>query len=193
MKFFFAVMVSLAVHLVLIMAVMPSSALKTMEAGRSTESEIAKRYADGINRVLPMDTGTTASLEGVLARIDGEDWTRQSFPDTFLAAAKEAGLPAKEVELVPALDSDRSKQGRLDIIVKTEWPEERDVSDLLIYGFLAGEGTLKSNFSSHRLWVYLDAGDEGSGRAAFETMDCRYFRNGKTSPSGFLYNSTWSE
>ena len=59
-------------------------------------------------------------------------------------------------------------------------PYEFDVdrASTATMAYLIGEGTLKSDFGSHRLWMHLEA-DDGAGQVALETMDCRLYRAGK--------------
>ena len=62
---------------------------------------------------------------------------------------------------------------------------------MLQLAYIVGEGTLKSDFGSHRLWLQLDA-DGDSGRVAFETMDCRLYRAEKLSASDLLHRGEWA-
>lgn len=191
-KFAQCVAISLVAHLLFVMIAMPDQPLFGGFGGDEApeQSGISLRYASAQNRATPLSLAQLEALEGVAAGVPKGAWGQERLPDTMLAAAQKMKLPVTDVKLVRALDAERSRQGRFDILVDLDWDKGRDAADFLVLAFLAGEGTLKSNFSSHRLWVELNA-DDGSGRTAFETMDCRYFRSGKLVAADLLSLAVW--
>jgi hypothetical protein len=192
-KFAQCVAISLVAHMAFVMLAMPDKPIfGSGDDAVAEQSGIALRYSSALNRATPLALTQLERLEQVAAEVAPGGWAEKKLPDTMLEVAHLLQLPVTDVKLVRALDAERSRQGRFDILVELEWEESRDAADLLMLAFLAGEGTLKSNFSSHRLWVQLSNGD-GTGSAAYETMDCRYYRAGKITASDLLFNSVWQE
>lgn len=185
--FFLCVAVSVAAHLGFAWLATPR-AERPAEAARPTA--LAERFAQAVNRATDLDARQKSRLTAVLERVPARNWSLGEMGHTLQWAAKDLGFPVKESDVVRALDAQRSREGRWDVRVWLDWGEGRDAADLLALAFLAGEGTLKSDFGSHRLWVHLSAPD-GAGRVAFETMDCRLYRAGTLAATDLLHRGTW--
>ncbi len=179
------VVVSLAIHAVLAWVVLPSGSREKAEVGG-----VAERFAQAVNAATDLDLRTRARVRDALDKLPATAWKLGEMADTIQWQASEMGLPVRDCDVVRALDTERSREGRWDIRVWLDWDPDRTVADLLMLAFLVGEGTLKSDFGSHRLWVHLQAGD-GTGRVAFQTMDCRLYRAGKLPASDLLHRAAW--
>ena len=155
-------------------------------------SRLAEHFARAVNAATEIDDGQRARLESALAEIPDEGWGRELMVDTLQWLGDGAGVRVDDADVVRALDAERSREGRWDIRVWMEWRQDRSAADLLLLAYLIGEGTLKSDFGSHRLWLHLE-GEEGSGRVALETMDCRLYRAGKLGAADLLHRSQWVE
>ena len=153
---------------------------------------LAERFGQAVNAATGLDARERARLEEILARIESKRWGRSEMSETLQWAASDLGLAVRDSEVVPALEPERAQEGRWDIRTRLQWGPERGASDLLALSFLVGEGTLKSDFGSHRFWVELEARD-GAGRIAFETMDCRLYRAGRLPASDLLHRAAWNE
>jgi len=188
--FFLCVGVSLAAHAAFVWLALPGGGETEREPAQVTV--LAERFARAVNATTGLDGRQKARLEAVLTRLDATRWGMGEFAQTMQWAATDLGFPVRDCDVVRALDPERSREGRWDVRVWLGWGEERDAADLLVLAFLAGEGTLKSDFGSHRLWVQLEAPD-GAGRVAFETMDCRLYRAGKLSEADLLHRAAWVE
>jgi len=188
--FLLCVAVSLAAHLAFVWFALPGGAAPEHEPERATA--LAERFARAVNAATDLDGRQKARLEAVLTRLEPGRWGAGEFAQTLQWAANDLGFPVRDCDRVRALDPERSREGRWDLQVWLEWGEDRDAADFLMLAFLAGEGTLKSDFGSHRLWVHLEAPD-GSGRVAFETMDCRLYRAGKLAAADLLHRAAWVE
>ena len=188
-KFFLAcVAVSAAVH-VLVAAPLVS----WRPSGRVEKTAaLGERFARAVNAVTDLDSRQRARLDGALGRLDASRWSLAELPESLQWAGAQFGVAVRDSDVVRALDAERSREGRWDVRVWLDWGEGRDALDLLAVAYLAGEATLKSDFGSHRLWIHLE-GPDGSGRVAFETMDCRLYRAGKLSAADLLHRSSWAE
>ncbi len=187
--FLLCVAASFAAHLAFVWFASPRPE-RPAESARATP--LAERYARAVNRATDLDARQKARLDAVMERVPAKNWALGELGHTLQWAAKDLGFPVKDSDVVRALEPERSREGRWDVRVWLEWGEGREAMDLLALAYLAGEATLKSDFGSHRLWVHLEAPD-GSGRAAFETMDCRLYRAGKLAAADLLHRSAWSE
>lgn len=188
--FLLCLLSSAAVHLLVAWFAVGGRAAADADAERTTR--LAERYAQAVNASTGLDTRQRARLEELVSKVRDGGWNRGEMAATLQWAAADLGLPVRDSDVVRALDPDRSREGRWDIRIWLTWDEGRDASDLLTLVFLVGEGTLQSNFGSHRLWLHLEAPD-GSGRVALETMDCRLYRAGKLSASDLLHRARWVE
>jgi hypothetical protein len=153
---------------------------------------LAERFSRAVNAATDLEARERAQLEQVLAKIEPKRWSRGEMSETLQWAASDLGLAVRDCDVIPSLDPERSQEGRWDIRTRLAWGAERGISDLLALAFLVGEGTLKSDFGSHRFWVELEARD-GSGRIAFDTMDCRLYRAGRLPASDLLHRAVWNE
>jgi hypothetical protein len=187
MHFGICLAVSFVLHMIFVYVAMPG--VEVQEAAE-IDMRIADRFASEMNRVVPLDDSRRQMLEQIAAEAPKNSWRTKNMGETFAGAAAALGVPVNKVEVFNSLDATHSRQGRMDILVDLNWEIGRDANDFHVLAFLAGEGTLKSDFSSHRLWVTVQ-GKDGKGRVAIETMDCRYYRNGKLSDSDLLYRATW--
>ncbi|MDF1555563.1 MAG: hypothetical protein P1P84_21000 [Deferrisomatales bacterium] len=162
--------------------------------GESTAkaSRLAERYAQAVNAATEMDAGLQGRIDKALAEVPAGGWDRGMLADTLQWLSDGVGVAVRDSDVVRALDAERSREGRLDVRMWLEWEQERSATDLLVAAYLIGEGTLKSDFGSHRLWVHLEAAD-GSGRVSMETMDCRLYRAGKLGAADLLHRSRWVE
>lgn len=187
--FFLCLLVSAAAHLILAWGAVSwrSPSGEAVRAGG-----LAERFAQAVNASTDLDARRRARLEELLTRVPSGSWNRGEMAATLQWAAADLQVPVSDSDVVRALDTERSREGRWDIRVWLRWDEGRDASDFLTLAYLVGEGTLKSDFGSHRFWLHLD-GPDGSGRVAFETMDCRLYRAGKLSASDLLHRATWVE
>jgi hypothetical protein len=188
--FFLCVALSLSAHLAFVWIAVPSRGEPGREPSRATA--LAERFAKAVNAATDLDGRQKARLEAVLTRLDAARWSSGEFSQTLQWAANDLGFPVRDCDTVRALDPERSQEGRWDVRVWLDWGESREASDFLVLAFLTGEGTLKSDFGSHRLWVQLEAPD-GTGRVAFETMDCRLYRAGKLAAADLLHRAAWVE
>lgn len=155
-------------------------------------SRLAERFAAAVNGATDLDARDRARVDEALGKVDVKGWRREEIAASFQWAASGLGLAVRDCELVRSLDPERSREGRWDLRTRIEWGPNRAVSDLLTLALIAGEGTLKSDFGSHRFWVELDAPD-GAGRVAFETIDCRLYRAGKLGASDLLHRAAWAD
>lgn len=187
MHFGLCLAMSFVFHIVFVYVAMPG--VEVQETAQ-IDLRIADRFASEMNRVVPLDDSRRQMLEQIAAEAPRRGWNKNRMSETFEGAAAALGVPVRKVEVFNSLDATSSRQGRMDIFVELDWEEGRSANDFHILAFLAGEATLKSNFSSHRLWIAVEAKD-GKGRIALETMDCRYYRNGKLSDADLLYRATW--
>ncbi|MFU8855834.1 MAG: hypothetical protein ACNA8S_02390 [Deferrisomatales bacterium] len=185
--FLLCVAASVAVHAGFVWFAAPR---QERQAEAAPVSALAERYAQAVNRATDLDHGQKSRLTAVLERVPARSWSLGELGQTVQWVSKDLGFPVKDADVVRALDAQRSREGRWDLRVWLEWGEDRDAADLLALAFLAGEGTLKSDFGSHRLWVHLVTRD-GEGRVAFETMDCRLYRAGRMEASDLLHRSAW--
>ncbi len=181
------VVISAVLHGVLAWLALPggSSGQDAVETTR-----LAERFGSAVNAATELDPRERARIESLVTKLDATRWSRAEMGDTLQWLADDLGLAVKGSDLVRALDPERAREGRWDIRVFLDWAEGRGAGDLLELAYLTGEGTLKSDFGSHRLWVHLEAPD-GSGRVAFETMDCRLYRAGKLGATDLLHRSGW--
>lgn len=186
--FLLCVVVSIGIHVALALLLLPKNA----STEQPTATRMAERLAQAVNSATDLETKERAQLEEVLTRVNPGSWDLAEMPDTLQWTTSDLGVLVRDSDVVRALDPERSREGRWDIRIWIDWDEARDASDLLALAFAVGEGTLKSDFGSHRLWVHLQASD-GSGRVAFETMDCRLYRAGKLAASDLLHRSIWVE
>ncbi len=185
-KFGVYIAVSLVAHMVFIFLAMPTS----HSDAQNDATFIAERYAEAINRAVPLDGSQIAELEDLLASVSNGKWETRTFGETVESLAARMDVEVDKAEVIRAMDANHSRQGRMDIFIQLPWDEDRDASDLQILSFLVGEGTLKSKFGTHRLWVRLE-GPDGVGRVAIETMDTRLYRNGRRTASDLLYGAVW--
>lgn len=188
--FLICVAISLAAHLTLVWVAVGRGS-RTDEAARPA-GELAERYAQAVNAATAMDAGLRARLDQALAEVPAGAWDRGTLAETLQWLSEGAGVPVRDADVVRALDAERSREGRLDLRVWLPWEPKRTATDLLVVAYISGEGTLKSDFGSHRLWVHLEAAD-GSGQVAVETMDCRLYRAGKLGAADLLHRSQWVE
>ncbi len=179
------VAVSLGIHAVLAWVALPGGSRKKAEIGG-----VSERFARAVNAATDLDLRTRARVRDALDKLPATAWKLGEMADTIQWQASEMGLPVRDCDVVRALDTERSREGRWDIRVWLDWGPDRTADDLLVLAFLVGEGTLKSDFGSHRLWVHLQA-DDGTGRVAFQTMDCRLYRAGKLPASDLLHRAAW--
>jgi len=187
--FLLCVVASVAAHLSFLWFASPR-AERPNDAAQVTP--LAERFARAVNRATDLDARQKARLEAVLGRVPAKNWNLGEIGHTLQWAATDLGFPVTDCDVVRALDSERSREGRWDVRVWLEWAEGREAMDLLALAFLAGEATLQSDFGSHRLWVHLK-GSDGAGRVGFETMDCRLYRAGKLAATDLLHRSAWTE
>lgn len=186
--FLLCVAASAAVH-----ALAAASLVSWRPAGRPAKAAaLGERFARAVNAVTDLDSRQRARLDEALGRLEARQWALGELPETLQWAAAQFGVTVRDSDVVRALDAERSREGRWDVRAWLAWGEGRDASDLLAVAYLAGEATLKSDFGSHRLWIHLE-GPDGSGRAAFETMDCRLYRAGKLSAADLLHRASWEE
>ena len=176
---------SLLAHAVLVWLALPGSA-----NGRGGRGELAERFAQAVNAATDLDPGVWGRLEGAVRGVRRGDWRKIRMAETLRKLSSAMGLPVEGAEVLRALDPERSREGRWDIRVWLRWGPERKVDDVLVLAFLVGEGTLKSDFGSHRFWIHLET-PEGSGRLAFQTVDCRLYRNGKLTGPDLLHRAEW--
>ena len=162
--------------------------------GESTgkASQLAERYAQAVNATTEMDAGLQGRIDKAIAEVPAGGWDRDMFAETLQWLGDGVGVPVRDSDVVRALAAERSREGRLDLRVWLQWEQGRSAADLLLVAYVIGEGTLKSDFGSHRLWVHLEAAD-GSGRVSLETMDCRLYRAGKLGAADLLHRSLWVE
>ncbi len=179
------VVVSLVVHAVIAWVALPGGSREKAETGG-----VSERFARAVNAATDLDLRTRARVRDALDKLPATAWKLGEMADTIQWQASEMGLPVRDCDVVRALDTERSREGRWDIRVWLDWGPDRTAADLLVLAFLVGEGTLKSDFGSHRLWVHLQA-DDGTGRVAFQTMDCRLYRAGKLPASDLLHRAAW--
>lgn len=188
--FLICVAVSVTAHLSLVWLAVGGGS-RADEAARPAGA-LAERYAQAVNAATAMDAGLRARLDQALAEVPAGAWDRGTLAETLQWIGDSVGVPVRDADVVRALDPERSREGRLDLRVWLSWEPKRTATDLLVAAYISGEGTLKSDFGSHRLWVHLEAAD-GSGRVAFETMDCRLYRAGKLGAADLLHRSEWVE
>jgi hypothetical protein len=187
--FLFCVVVSAAVHLALVWLALPGNGFGDTQ---EEVTRLAERFAQTANAATGLDARQKADLEALAESLPEDRWGSSDFSETLQWVATDLGLPVTDSDVVRSMDPDRSREGRWDIRVWLRWEEDREVTDFLTVAFLVGEGTLKSDFGSHRLWVHVEARD-GAGKVAFETMDCRLYRAGKLTGSDLLYRAIWTE
>lgn len=186
--FFLAVvLVSLLLHAVLLWWALSGH---LPESGPA-RAGIEERFRAAVTSVTDLDPADKARLESVLASIRAQEWERDAMAVTLRNMAARVGVRLARCEVVRALDRDRSREGRWDIVMALRWAEGTDAQEILSLVYLVGEATLKSRFGSHRFWLELQGAD-GTGRVAFETMDCRLYRNGKLSAVDLLYRAAWA-
>jgi hypothetical protein len=188
--FLTCVAVSLAAHLAV--AWLALGGRGGEDASPDRASQLAERYAQAVNAVTEMDAGLQRRIDQELAQVPAGGWNRDLFADTLQWLSDGAGVPVRDSDVVRALDAERSREGRLDLRLWLQWGSDRSATDLLVAAYLIGEGTLKSDFGSHRLWIHLEA-DDGSGRVSLQTMDCRLYRAGKLGAADLLHRSRWVE
>ena len=155
-------------------------------------SQLAERFAQAVNSATEFDSGLQGHIDAAMAEVPERGWDRDMMADTLQWLGDGAGVRVRNSDVVRALDGERSREGRWDIRVWLDWDQGRGAKDLLVTAYLIGEGTLKSDFGSHRLWIHLEAPD-GDGRIALETMDCRLYRAGKLGAADLLHRSHWVE
>jgi hypothetical protein len=186
--FFLCLAASLGLHILLAWWALPGQS--TTKTARATP--LAERFARAVNSLTDLDAREKARVEGALSTVETHQWTREEMADTLQWAASDLAIEVRDCDVVRALDPERSREGRWDVRIWLGWDEDRDISDFLILAYLIGEGTLKSDFGSHRFWVHVEA-NGGSGRVAFETMDCRLYRAGRFPAADLLHRATWIE
>ncbi|GAB4262102.1 MAG: hypothetical protein Kow0092_12170 [Deferrisomatales bacterium] len=188
--FLLCLLASATAHLLLAMFAVGSG---TSLSGREERpGGLGERFARAVNAATDLDAPEKERLEKALSQVPAAEWKRGEMAATLQWLASDLGLPVRDADVVRSLDPERSREGRWDLRLWIDWPEGAGASPLLGLCFLVGEGTLRSDFGSHRLWIHLDAPD-GAGRVAFETMDCRLYRAGKLAASDLLHRSAWSE
>jgi len=185
--FLICLIVSLGIHVFFIATLLPFAFGGKHEAG---PAGIAERLAHAINTASDVNAGWRSQIDGIIDGVKPNQWNKSEMAATLIRAGKELGIPIKDSDVLRALDPERAREGRWDIRVWISWENDRDAGDLLAMAYLVGEGTLRSDFGSHRLWIHLEA-EDGSGRAAFETMDCRNYKAGKINASDLLYKYKW--
>lgn len=153
-------------------------------------SGLEKSYVRAVERATELDMESVALMEETFAVTKGDKWSKNAFIKTVDELSSAFGLQVDDLDLGRALDPDRAKENRLDLHVWLQWDEDRNVSDILKLAYVVGEGTLKSDFGSHRLWINLDS-DEGSGKVAFETTDLRSYKAAKMTASDLLFRGEW--
>ncbi|GAB4248886.1 MULTISPECIES: hypothetical protein [Deferrisoma] len=178
--------VSLVVHALAVWLAAPGGARPSKE----TPAPLAERFAAAVNAATDLDAADRAKLEASLARVKRAGWQRVEMAETLQWVAQEVGVPLSDCDLVRALDAERAREGRWDIRAWVRWEAGAGAEPFLRLAYLVGEGTLKSDFGSHRLWIHVEA-PEGAGRVALETMDCRLFRAGKLSAADLLHRARW--
>ena len=178
---------SLLLHVALAWLALPGGG-----ADGAAAEGLADRFAQGVNAATGLDPEARGRLEQAVKGVRRGGWRRGEMAATLQRLAGDLGLPVEDCDVVRALDPERAREGRWDIRIWLRWGPERTVGDVLMLAYLVGEGTMKSDFGSHRLWVHLEAPD-GSGRAVFETMDCRLYRAGKLSAADLLHRAAWYE
>jgi hypothetical protein len=186
--FFLCLFVSVGIHLLLAWMALPERAAR--ETPRTTR--LAERYGRAVNAVTDFDARGRARVESVLSKLEAKRWTREELADTLQWAASDLALDVHDGDVVRALDPERSREGRWDVRIWLRWGDRRGIEDFLVLAYLIGEGTLKSDFGSHRFWVHIEA-DGGSGQVAFETMDCRLYRAGRLPASDLLHRNSWRD
>ncbi|RMG86255.1 MAG: hypothetical protein D6708_14500 [Candidatus Dadabacteria bacterium] len=178
--------VSLVVHALAVWLAAPGGARPPKE----TPAALAERFAAAVNAATDLDAADRAKLEASLTKVKRAGWRRLEMAETLQWVAQEVGVPLSDCDLVRALDAERAREGRWDIRAWVRWEAGADAEPFLRLAYLVGEGTLKSDFGSHRLWIHVEA-PEGAGRVALETMDCRLFRAGKLSAADLLHRARW--
>jgi len=179
--------VSLALHALLVWIALPAG---PKGGSRGAPAALAERFASAVNAATDLDPAVRSRLEAAVAGVRRSSWRRLAMARTLQEVAWGAGVAVSDCKLVRSLDPERAREGRWDIRVWVRWDEGVAADPFLIVAFLVGEGTLKSDFGSHRLWIQVEA-PEGTGRVAMETMACRLFRAGKLSASDLLHRARW--
>lgn len=184
--FLFCLAASFGLHVLFAWALLP----REVEEKPSEVPRIAERFARAVNTATDLDGRAKARMDEAMSNLPTRAWSRTEMADTLQWLASDLGLQVRDCDVVRALDPERSREGRWDIRAWLEWEEGSTTADLLTLAYLIGEGTLKSDFGSHRFWVHLEA-EDGTGRVAFETMDCRLYRAGKLAASDLLHRASW--